>query len=128
MRVEIALPDDLPVWGDASLLKIVYSNLINNAAKYGRDDGVVRVSGERADGQTKLHVWNDGPGVPDGKAGELFRKFSRIHAPMDEQPGTGLGLFITREIIRRHGGEICVENSPGEWIDFVFTLPTADAA
>jgi two-component system NtrC family sensor kinase len=127
MRVEVDLPEEFRVWGDASLLKIVYSNLINNAAKYGRDGGLVKVSGERADGTLTLHVWNDGPGVPEQKVVELFRKFSRIHAPMDEQPGTGLGLFITREITRRHGGDIHVENSPGEWIDFVFTLPTPDA-
>ncbi|MBM3474401.1 MAG: HAMP domain-containing protein [Armatimonadetes bacterium] len=127
MRVEVEMDDDLAAWGDASLLKIVYSNLINNAAKYGRDDGVVRLRGEKAGGLVTLHVWNDGPGVPEGQTGELFRKFSRIHAPMDEQPGTGLGLFITREITRRHGGDIRVENSPGEWIDFVFTLPTPDA-
>jgi two-component system NtrC family sensor kinase len=128
MRVEIALPEDLGLRADASLLRIVCSNLINNAAKYGRDDGLVRVSAERADGAVEVHVWNDGPGVPAGKLGDLFRKFSRIHAPMDEQPGTGLGLFITREIIRRHGGDIRVENSPGEWIDFAFTLPTGDAS
>jgi two-component system NtrC family sensor kinase len=127
MRVEIDLPDGLMVCADASLLKIVYSNLINNAAKYGRDGGVVRVSGEARDGTAELHVWNDGPGVPAGKVGDLFRKFSRIHAPMDEQPGTGLGLFITREIVRQHGGEIRVENASGEWIDFVVTLPAAEA-
>ncbi|MBM3500233.1 MAG: HAMP domain-containing protein, partial [Armatimonadetes bacterium] len=126
MQVEIALPDDLIVYGDASLLRIVYSNLINNAAKYGRDAGRVRVFGERRNGMVELHVWNDGPGVPEGKAGELFRKFSRIHAPTDEQPGTGLGLFITREVLHRHGGEIRVENAPGEWIDFVLTLPSAE--
>ena len=128
MQVEIALPDDLIVCADASLLKIVYSNLINNAAKYGHDDGLVRVFGERRDGAIELHVWNDGPGVPEGKVGELFRKFSRIHAPMDEQPGTGLGLFITREILRRHGGDIRVENAPGEWIDFILALPAAAEA
>ncbi len=123
MHVEIELPDDLVVRADASLMKIVYSNLIDNAAKYGHDGGLVRVSGESRNGAVELHVWNDGPGVPAAKLGDLFRKFSRIHAPLSEQPGTGLGLFITREILRRHGGDIRVENAPGEWIDFVLTLP-----
>jgi len=128
MQVEVDLPPDLLVQADASLLKVVYANLVNNATKYGRDDGVIRLFGQVRDGVAELHVWNDGPGVPEGKVADLFRKFSRIHAPMDEQPGTGLGLFITREIIRRHGGEIRVENAPGQWIDFIFTLPMTGRA
>jgi two-component system NtrC family sensor kinase len=123
MQVEIDLPDDLLVQADPSLLKIVYANLISNAAKYGRQKGTIRLSGERRGGMAELHVWNDGPGVPQEKIEELFRKFSRLAPPLDEQPGTGLGLFIAREIVRQHGGEIHAENAEGEWIDFVFTLP-----
>jgi two-component system NtrC family sensor kinase len=127
MEVEVELPEDLVVHADPSLVRIVYANLISNAAKYGRHGGRIRVWGERSGGQAELHVWNDGPGIGDSKVGELFRKFSRLTPPMDEQPGTGLGLFITREIVRQHGGEIHAENAEGEWIDFVFTLPAPDA-
>ncbi|MGQ9730913.1 MAG: cache domain-containing protein [Candidatus Zipacnadales bacterium] len=127
MQVEIDLPPDLIVNADASLLKIVFTNLLTNAAKYGRQEGTVRVFGRRHGEYVELHVWNDGPGAPPNKVGELFRKFARLNAPGDEQPGTGLGLFITREIIRQHGGTIRADNRPGEWIDFVFSLPLPDS-
>lgn len=123
MAVEVDLPEDLAAQADPSLLRIVYGNLISNAVKYGRRGGRVRVWGEQCGSEAELHVWNDGPGVPAGRLGELFRKFSRLTPPMDEQPGTGLGLFITREIVRRHGGDIRAETAEGEWIDFIFTLP-----
>jgi two-component system NtrC family sensor kinase len=126
MEVEVEWPGDLLLQADASLVKVVCSNLVNNAAKYGRDGGRLRIHGRRLNGMAEIHVWNDGPGAPAGREEELFAKFTRLQAPSDEQPGTGLGLFITREIVRRHGGDIRADNAPGEWIDFVFTLPVAE--
>jgi two-component system NtrC family sensor kinase len=129
MRVEVEFQEDLFVLGDPPLLQIVYENLLDNAAKYGRVGGVVRLMGQRRDGKADLHVWNDGPGVPTGQIGKLFKKFSRIQPPIDSEQkmGTGLGLFITREIIRRHGGDIHAESSQNEWMDIIFSLPLADA-
>ncbi|MCS6862191.1 MAG: HAMP domain-containing histidine kinase, partial [Abditibacteriales bacterium] len=123
MRVEVELPEDLMAAADPSLLQIVYANLLSNAVKYGREGGVIRLWGWRRDGWVELHVWNDGPGVPAERMGELFQKFSRLFLAGHQARGTGLGLFITREIVRRHGGEIRAESEYGQWIDFVFTLP-----
>ena len=126
MRIDVDLPDELIVHADPSLLRIAYSNLLSNAAKYGRDSGRIRLFGERRDDLVQLHVWNDGPGVPADKIDQLFQRFSRLDAPTDEQPGTGLGLFITRETLRQHGGDVRAESVYGEWIDFVLTLPLSD--
>ncbi len=125
MELEIDIPPELTVRADPSLLRIVYTNLIANAVKYGREGGRVRLSARRGADMAELHVWNEGQGVPADKMGQLFRKFSRLHSSADDEPGTGLGLFITREIVRRHGGEIRAESSYGESIDFVFSLPLA---
>lgn len=127
MQVEVDLQEDLMVQADPSLLQIVYENLLNNAAKYGREGGRVCVSGQRRNGFAELRVWNDGPGVPVEQIPELFQKFSRLHPPGEQARGTGLGLFITREIIRRHGGDISARGEYGQWIEFVFTLPVPDA-
>ena len=127
IQVEVDTQEEVFVQADPSLLQIVYENLLGNAAKYGRQGGRVRVSGRRLDGKAELHVWNDGPGVPVDQTDRLFEKFFRIQNPAEQERGTGLGLFITREIIRRHRGDIRAESVFGEWIDFVFTLPVPDA-
>lgn len=128
IRVQVEFQEDLFVQADPSLLQIVYENLLGNVAKYGRDGGVVRLSGRRGNGETDLHVWNDGPGVPPDQIDKLFMKFSRLRPPAEAQQemGTGLGLFITREIIRRHGGYIHAQGVYHEWIDIIFTLPVPD--
>ncbi len=126
MTVEVAVPEDLSAHADPSLLQIVYENLMGNAAKYGAERGVVWVSGSRTNGQVELHVRNDGAGVAPERAEEMFAKFNRLQRPGEMARGSGLGLYITREIIRKHGGDIRVEGKHGEWIDFVFTLPRHD--
>jgi two-component system NtrC family sensor kinase len=129
IRVQVEFQEDFFVQADPSLLQIVYENLLGNAAKYGRKGGIVRLSGQRrGKGKADLHVWNDGPGVPPDQIDNLFKKFSRLQPPADseQKTGTGLGLFITREIIRRHGGDIHAESVFNEWIDIIFTLPVPD--
>ncbi|MBN2124819.1 MAG: cache domain-containing protein [Deltaproteobacteria bacterium] len=129
MRVEVRIEDNLFVQGDPSILQIIYENLVGNAAKYGKKNGVLRLSGRRMGTQAELHVWNDGPGVPSNQMDRLFRRFSRIQPPEGEEQerGTGLGLFITRELVRRHGGDIHAESEYPEWIDFVIVLPLPDS-
>jgi len=128
MRVQVEVQKDLSVQADPSLLQIVYENLLNNAIKYGRKGGTVRLSGEQRNEEAELHVWNDGPGIPSYQMDKLFKKFSRLQplSGAEQETGTGLGLFITREILRRHGGEIHAEGVSNEWIDFVFTLPVPE--
>jgi len=127
MHIELEMEEDLFVQADPSLLQIVYDNLVNNAIKYGREGGRVRITGAHRDGRAELHVWNDGPGVPLDRVGKLFGKFYRLQDPKEKERGTGLGLFIAREVVQRHGGEIHAVSEPGHWIDFVFTLPVPDA-
>ena len=126
MRIEVEMEGDLFVQADPSLLQIVYDNLLNNAIKYGREGGLARITGRRRDGKAELHVWNDGPGVPPDQVDKLFGKFYRFPNPKEKERGTGLGLFITREIVQRHGGDIRAESLPDRSIDFVFTLPVPD--
>ena len=128
MRVRVKFQDDLLVQADPSLIEIVYENLLGNAVKYGRDGGEVELVGKRVNGKAELHVRNDGPGIPSSQMDKLFRKFSRLQTPAEVQPtrGTGLGLFITREIIRRHGGDIRAESRYNEWMDIIFELPLPD--
>ena len=128
MRVEVDMAADLFVQADPSLLQIVYDNLLNNAVKYGREGGRVRITGgAHGNGRAELHVWNEGPGVPPDQLENLFGKFYRLQNPKEKERGTGLGLFIAREIVERHGGHIRAESVAGRSIDFVITLPVPDS-
>ncbi|MEN6305407.1 MAG: HAMP domain-containing sensor histidine kinase [Armatimonadia bacterium] len=126
MQVETDLPPDLITQADPSLLQTVYENLLTNATKYGRVGGHIKVWGKRLNGMLEMHVWNEGQGVAEDQLDQLFGKFCRLAPPEQQERGTGLGLFIDREIVRKHGGEIWAQSQFGEWIDFVFTLPRPD--
>lgn len=126
MRVEVDLPPDLITQGDPTLLQTVYENLISNAAKYGRPGGLIKLWGKPLNSMLEMHVWNEGQGVAEDQLGELFGKFSRLQPPGEQVRGSGLGLFIDREIVRKHGGDIWAQSQFGEWIDFIFTLPRPD--
>jgi len=125
VRIVNELPDSAPLNADPALLRVVYKNLIDNALKYGRQGGIIRLGFSRKDDTYELEVWNEGEGLPKEKLERLFQKF--VHFSEDDgltRRGTGLGLFITREIILKHGGDIRADSKQGEWMSFTFTLPT----
>ena len=125
-RIEIYnyLPHQLPLAGDPTLLRVVYRNLLDNALKYGLEGGQIRLGFKHDADEYRFEVWNDGGGLSPDQINKLFGKFIRLVSEnQSERVGTGLGLFITREIITKHGGRIWAESEAGHWINFIFTLP-----
>jgi two-component system, NtrC family, sensor kinase len=111
---------------DKGLVASVLENLVSNAIKYGGTGGRVRVCAQRAGDAITCSVWNDGPGFTPADAERLFRRFSRLREDRsDTKAGTGLGLYVSRQIVERHGGRIWAESDPGHWARFSFTLPAA---
>lgn len=122
--LEDRIPDDAVLTTDENLLRIVYDNLLSNALKYGREGGTIQLDFFANHSQVTLGVKNDGPGIPPEKQGLLFEKFSRLDTPEHSiKKGSGLGLYICREIVRKLGGEIWVDSRPGEWVKFSFSIP-----
>ena len=127
MQLERNLSEAPFVDGDPELLRICLTNLLNNAAKYGREGGRVVVEVGRDDGDALVSVWNEGEGFSTAEGERLFTKFSRLANPNTKaKKGSGLGLFLTAQIIEQHGGRVIAESEPGEWARFGFTLPLAD--
>jgi two-component system NtrC family sensor kinase len=113
-------PERVEVTADADLLDICYSNFVVNALKYGRD--WIRFSARREGETWLLGVANGGTPIPAEKIPLLFRKFSRLVRSSD---GAGLGLYLVRRILERHGGEVWCESSPEIGTRFVMKLPAA---
>ncbi|MCK8600686.1 PAS domain-containing sensor histidine kinase [Desulfoferrobacter suflitae] len=118
------VPGDL-VWTlDPELFRGVVTNLMNNALKYGEKSGSIRISAEDLGDRMRLEVWNSGPGISPEDQSKLFQKFQRLQSSRQSSVrGTGLGLFITKTIVERHGGNIRVESREGEWANFIIELP-----
>jgi len=123
MTLENQLPESLLYTGDPDLLQIVYKNLLHNALKYGRENGKIKIGFKQEETRYQFEVWNEGRGLSPDEIALLFQRFVRLGDDVKGYRSTGLGLFITKEIIEKHGGAIRAESQPGEWINFIFTLP-----
>lgn len=109
---------------DPNLMRVVFYNLIGNGVKYGYAKGRVRVFGGQEDAGWAVHVRNDGLGIPAEEIPRLSQQFYRIRMEGRQQrEGSGLGLFISREIIERHGGRLEILSEYGSWADFIVHLP-----
>lgn len=124
MVVEINVPDELSLECDPDLMNSVFQNLISNALKYGFKGTKVKVDSELSNGHLKLSVFNEGQGFGKEDRANMFTKFSRFSAEnYSTKSGTGLGLFVTKNIILKHSGNIWAESEQGKWAKFSFTLP-----
>lgn len=111
-KIEIVnyIEPGIKVFADADLLQVAVNNLIGNAIKYGVDGGKVIIKAGPAGDRVEVEVYNDGRPLTDAEKEKLFKRFSRLQDPEAKKAkGTGLGLFITKEIIERHGGKIWIE-------------------
>ena len=124
----VSLVNELPELtanGDVNRLDQVLANLVDNAIKYGRAEGSVRVGGKKLDdGRLEIFVQDDGPGIPPEAIDRVFERFYRVEkARSRDQGGTGLGLAIVKHIVHAHGGEVWAKSEIGRGATFFFTLP-----
>jgi two-component system phosphate regulon sensor histidine kinase PhoR len=122
--LENDVPAGLTARADADRLQQVLFNLVENAIKYGRNTGRVRIGGQpMTDGKVKMWVQDDGPGIPLEARERIFERFYRVdRARSRETGGTGLGLAIVKHIVQAHGGEVWVNSELGAGTTFHFTL------
>jgi signal transduction histidine kinase len=112
----------LPVRGDGRRLVEVLENLLSNAVKYSPEGGAVTVEIGRDKEQAAVRIRDEGLGIPEAERGQLFERFFRTSVAKP-YGGVGLGLYISREIVTRMGGDIRLESSGGKGSVFRVSLP-----
>ncbi len=118
------LPPLPPIWIDASMIRRLLVNLIDNAIKYTQSGGWVRVSAARQKDTLKVSVSDNGPGIPPSEQEHIFQKFGRI-TTRNGPSGVGLGLAFCKLAAEAHGGSISVDSEgiPGKGSTFTLTIP-----
>jgi two-component system sensor kinase len=118
------LPD---AYGDHSMLRQVFINLISNSVKFTRlrETANIEINSMTQGDEIVYFIKDNGAGFDMKYTDKLFGVFQRLHRA-DEFEGTGVGLAIVQRVIHRHGGRVWAESTPGEGTTFYFTLPVKD--
>lgn len=124
-EITLATPEEaVLVRGDRARLETVVSNLVDNAIKYSPHGGIIRCLVASRRERAFVSVQDTGLGIAEEAMDSLFTRFGRIVTPENSHiSGTGLGLYLAREIVRRHGGDILVKSREGSGSQFTVVLP-----
>jgi two-component system phosphate regulon sensor histidine kinase PhoR len=126
--IDVSIPAVLPkVAGDAERTRQVLTNLVDNAIKYSPHGGAIELGVDAGDGYARFTVRDEGLGIPLVEQKRIFEKFYRLDPDHRRGiGGSGLGLYISRELVRTMNGRIWVESDPGKGATFTFELPLAE--
>jgi two-component system sensor histidine kinase CpxA len=132
-RVEAEILDELPVEGDPALLRSAIENVVRNATRYTREGTTVKVRAEKLQRQNStqalINVTDYGPGVPEEALEKIFQPFYRIDDARGRSTGgVGLGLAITDQAVRLHGGSVTASNLPEGGLSVEIRLPLQPSA
>ena len=108
-KIEIDVKDEAIITGDQILLQLAINNLLDNALKYSGKDNVVLVKVFQNNKKIFLQVIDEGTGVATSEKGKIFDKYFR--GKQTQTKGTGLGLYLTKEIVRQHHGSVSMKNN-----------------
>ncbi|MBS1527470.1 MAG: PAS domain S-box protein, partial [Bacteroidetes bacterium] len=111
------------VLADEERIEQVITNFVNNAIKYAPESKVIQALITKENDMVKVAITDKGPGIPPEKVEHLFERYFRVDTSGQQYSGLGLGLYISSEIIKRHGGRIGVDTEIGKGSTFWFTIP-----
>ena len=121
--MQLDVPQDPAVEGDAFLLRRALSNLLDNAIDFSTDGDTVLLSLRTTARTASIEVKDHGPGIPDYAQDKVFEKFYSLARPHSRKKSTGLGLSFVREIASLHRGRIELVNAEGGGAVATFSLP-----
>lgn len=122
--IQVRAASDLPrVSADRDVISLALRQLMDNSLKYSPPGSSIDILAEQKDGRLLIRFRDRGPGIPERERERIFDKFYRRQISKTGVPGTGMGLYIVREIVRVHGGKVWAEGDPGSGLDFCVSLP-----
>jgi signal transduction histidine kinase len=123
--LDLDVPDALPeLFGDRRDPKQVLINLLGNAVKFTPEGGRIGVTVSMAGGSMEIVISDNGIGIPKDRIADLCQPFKRIENVLScRHQGSGMGLFITKTLVERHGGSLVIESGPGEGTTVRVRLP-----
>ncbi len=123
---ELEIPENIVVLADKKRIKQVFINLINNAIKYGKPNGKIRIDTTMVNHKVAVRVSDNGLGMASKHLERIFERFYRVEESRSRHlGGSGLGLAIVKSIIEQHGEQISVQSEVGLGTTFTFTLKKA---
>jgi signal transduction histidine kinase len=123
IRLETEIAPDIECSFNASLISRVIYNLLQNAYKYGRDNGYVRLSLNKEDGSAVIRVRDNGQGIAEEDLDKIWQRFWQADSSRGPEAGNGLGLSMVKEIAEIHGGSVRAESTQGKGSEFIFSIP-----
>ncbi|RQD55680.1 PocR ligand-binding domain-containing protein [Desulfonatronovibrio magnus] len=124
IALHVAIPDDISILADKSMVSTVVRNILANAVKYTRRKGEINFKAEKQNKMIKIVVEDNGLGMDEKTIARLFSQGGKFSTRGTEgERGTGLGLMLCKEFVEKHGGKLWVESKPGQGATFYFTLP-----
>ena len=127
IKLETKIENDIEAIFNASLISRVVYNLRQNGYKYGKDDGVVKLTMNREDGEAVIRVEDNGIGISEEDKEKIWQRFWQADASRGSEGGSGLGLAMVKEIADLHGGSVGVESELGKGSTFIFRMPCIEA-
>ncbi len=124
IEIRNELPSDLIIRADRNRVEQIVTNLLDNALKFNKENGSVKIYSDYTDDKIRIYVEDSGLGIPAKDIPRIFERFYRVDkARSRELGGTGLGLSIVKHIVELHGGIVGVESVEGLGSKFWFTIP-----
>jgi len=126
INIQNNISENINVFADTYQLETIIRNLLSNAIKYTHENGEVTISAKNSNDQTTVVVTDSGIGMSKEIKSKIFKSDATICSlpGTREEPGTGLGLLITKEFVSNHNGEIYCESEEGDGSKFIFTIGT----
>lgn len=124
LKVKIDHPQNLLVFSNPDMFSLLLRNLISNAIKFTKIDGMITITASENENEVKIEVQDNGVGIKGEHIPKLFRIDTHFTTTgTNKESGNGLGLVLCKEIVEKHGGRILVNSELGKGTSFIFTLP-----